>query len=248
MAVCDAIRTLMKQGYHADDIAVLAAKNATLSEIAASDNTLPLHLEKEMLCRSAFFTLLKDLLILAEGFENTDAIREYFLLYGLKMPDLYEFENLYLKCDPAFPYVENGNMDCALKILKSTRIYLSEPRKVSEFIEYVADIAGYKTQPVYEQLIDLYSDKRISALREMLQDMQEMLEAGDEKRLDADSPGEVVLTTAHESKGREWKAVVIADDFGYNDTPQTRRMIYVAITRAEERLIICKTPGRTLFV
>lgn len=57
---------------------------------------------------------------------------------------------------------------------------------------------------------------------------------------------EVIFTTAHKSKGREWDVVMIADDFKscYNDkgewiglSAEERNLLYVAATRAKKTLI-----------
>ena len=70
-----------------------------------------------------------------------------------------------------------------------------------------------------------------------------MIDAEDGKKLEADYPGKIVCTTIHEAKGREWKHVILLDDFGQKDSPQVRRLIYVALTRAIESLTIIKKKG-----
>lgn len=59
---------------------------------------------------------------------------------------------------------------------------------------------------------------------------------------------DMILTTAHKSKGREWDVVVLADDFPSNWDPKTgawiglteaeRNLLYVAATRARKMLIV----------
>lgn len=67
----------------------------------------------------------------------------------------------------------------------------------------------------------------------------------------------VILTTAHKSKGREWDTVVLADDFpsvfdskgkfvGLED--QERNLVYVAVTRAKKNLYFNDTVAEMLEV
>ena len=75
-----------------------------------------------------------------------------------------------------------------------------------------------------------------------------MVSMGDDLRLETKHPGKVLLTTVHEAKGREWKAVILLDDFGKKESATVRRLIFVGLTRAEEYLYICKMPGESLVV
>lgn len=60
----------------------------------------------------------------------------------------------------------------------------------------------------------------------------------------SEEAADVVLSTAHKSKGRQWPSVRIADDFagvqseGGEIPEEEVRLFYVAITRAQERLVI----------
>lgn len=67
---------------------------------------------------------------------------------------------------------------------------------------------------------------------------------------------DVVVTTAHRSKGLEWDQVVLADDFpDWHSREQTHEarddeanLAYVAVTRAQKRLIIDKEQERLLML
>lgn len=52
----------------------------------------------------------------------------------------------------------------------------------------------------------------------------------------AEEKADVVVSTAHKSKGREWPTVRLAGDFPDTDSPEELRLLYVACTRARERL------------
>ena len=69
------------------------------------------------------------------------------------------------------------------------------------------------------------------------------------KQRNCENP-DVILTTAHKSKGREWDTVVLADDFpsGYNKdgqwvglTEMEQNLLYVAATRAKKALYVNST-------
>lgn len=75
-----------------------------------------------------------------------------------------------------------------------------------------------------------------------------------ERHYNTTSP-DVILTTAHKSKGREWDIVLLADDFPsvYNDKgefvgldDQERNLVYVAATRAKEVLCYNSTVAEML--
>jgi ATP-dependent exoDNAse (exonuclease V) beta subunit len=55
---------------------------------------------------------------------------------------------------------------------------------------------------------------------------------------------EVVISTAHRAKGREWNSVRLAGDFKHPDDMDTAdlRLTYVAVTRAKENLDISQFP------
>ena len=59
--------------------------------------------------------------------------------------------------------------------------------------------------------------------------------------------GEIIVSTAHKAKGREWPTVRLADDFAFHhpDRPvisdEELRLIYVAATRAQDVLDVERT-------
>ena len=44
----------------------------------------------------------------------------------------------------------------------------------------------------------------------------------------------------------EWQAVILVDDFNKDASEEVRRLYYVAVTRAKDRLVILTKDGRTL--
>ena len=63
----------------------------------------------------------------------------------------------------------------------------------------------------------------------------------------AEADADVIISTAHKAKGREWGAVVLADDFptGTEEKPLSPaewKLLYVAVTRAQLALDITRCP------
>lgn len=107
----------------------------------------------------------------------------------------------------------------------------------SELQDYAAyDPAGRDLQP-FVDLVDTHGPDAILAAVEVLTD---------------ETTADVTVSTAHKAKGREWRAVKIAEDFPEpKDTDQhdnegrpipgpvnatDARLAYVAVTRARSRL------------
>lgn len=99
-----------------------------------------------------------------------------------------------------------------------------------EVQEFADEAAGRDLKPLVD-LIDTHGVDAIIAAADSL---------SDERRAD------VVVSTAHKSKGREWSAVKIADDFPepehgddgeWETVPDSDAMLaYVSVTRAMHRL------------
>ena len=245
-SVGEALEDAKKKNIEPDDVAVLSWSNSTLEGIFKGlKEAYPVVLEKEMLCRSAFFAFVKDALILRSELTDDLARREFFSLFGVKNPEQAEFSAKYLAADCSYPYVEIGNEGCAYSCLKALCSY--DAVDASAFVAYAAEIAGYSNQPVAGQITEIIETKGIVTLKCLREEMEKMVKFQDDKGLDAIHPGRTILTTVHEAKGREWKAVVVVDDFGTKPSPDIKRLIYVALTRAEDLLYICKS-GKSLLV
>lgn len=57
-------------------------------------------------------------------------------------------------------------------------------------------------------------------------------------QLGTESAADVVISTAHKSKGREWDSVQLASDFPDQPDAEEKRLLYVAVTRARLELDI----------
>lgn len=92
----------------------------------------------------------------------------------------------------------------------------------AELVEYVERDEGGSDLQVFVRLIDAYGPQKLIATID---------------RLGNEDEADVVISTAHKAKGREWATVKIADDFPTTVTDdEGLRLAYVSVTRAREVL------------
>ena len=135
------------------------------------------------------------------------------------------------------PYVEVGSVESALCVLKALLDAIQSGMPAEDFITYGATISGYLGQSAYSELLNLVDVRVIKTMDKLLQEMLLMEEAKEDVRLRAEKTDEVLLTTMHEAKGREWKACIVLQDFSL-EKEESKRIYYVALTRAKESLVI----------
>ena len=100
-----------------------------------------------------------------------------------------------------------------------------------EVVAYVADDANGGDLALLVRLVEDFGPQRIvAALRRTCREDQ----------------ADVVISTAHKAKGREWDRVQLADDFpNFDDGPDPEefRLLYVAVTRARVQLDYVRVPS-----
>jgi hypothetical protein len=172
-------------------------------------------------------------------------------------------------------YHEQGEIDGCYTILYRTNMMLvldaveliQEGRKVnleidvSDFVKLLesavelknGNMKGVKHEEMlpYESWSDFY--KEVSGTGGELGRVFNIIDSGDVFKVlgmlrmqhNTDSP-EIILTTAHKSKGREWDIVYLASDFPSNWNnkgewvglrDEERNLLYVAVTRARKHVI-----------
>ena len=96
-------------------------------------------------------------------------------------------------------------------------------------------------------------ERNIRTPEELWQYLAAVQKFQDETRLycSGEEKGRIHLLTAHDSKGKEFEAVLVygVDAFERGDPQEDRRLLYVALTRAKKKLFvteICK--GKSMFL
>ncbi|MBP5493562.1 MAG: ATP-dependent helicase [Lachnospiraceae bacterium] len=165
--------------------------------------------------------------------------------------DRYSYVNLF-ECSRRKKYL-------AVNIFKLER-YLKQLSKLDSFeaLIYIMNVIGYdkylfekgiKYETKYEELKSI---AREFTNKEDFIDYFELIknenaETNEEK--ENDGVNKIRICTIHASKGREWDEVYIPDvnegnmphkkAFGKEETEEERRLFYVAMTRAKEKLWVC---------
>lgn len=112
------------------------------------------------------------------------------------------------------------------------------PEKKKAFLDYIERISI--EDEAIEYFMDMFKTKDFEDILKYCKDFERFGE-GMELRYKTYGPG-VRLTTAHSSKGLEWKQIyLLVDGFNNpfaNDTEESRRLLYVAMTRARDELFV----------
>ena len=136
------------------------------------------------------------------------------------------------------PHVVGGTRDMTAMLRDVDRLQRGEPGARPEFFGFTnwAEVVEYAQKPEGEnlaQFVNLVEQMGRGAL------WRAILSTTDSE-VDAD----IVVSTAHKAKGREWKSVRLSEDFASAELENGRipyseaRLFYVAMTRAEERLVV----------
>lgn len=127
----------------------------------------------------------------------------------------------------------------AFKLFSGARREIRDP--------FLAQFTDWSEMKAYAETLD---DRELGILIRVTEKYgRDTLKLASEFQAKRDHQGEVMLTTAHKSKGLEWENVRLANDFADLSDPNPMRpvgiqesnLIYVAVTRAMKSLIINPT-------
>lgn len=248
-----AVDECMKNGVAYKDIAILSTKNSTLDNLHKS-LTVPTVLDKAYLINSPLFGIVKDVLsVILSGFEDSVSVYHLLRLFGYSEIDSdYPFGTNYLSYileKQGYPmdfssafYNSMGQspLEKGLRVIAENVRFLRDMDISPElFVSNMALSLNLEDDPAYDALLELIESENVTNIHSLLETMQSMYLYSDESRLDVSGVNAIHLITNHDSKGREFPVVFIVDDFGKDVTEETRRLLYVAMTRAKERLFLC---------
>lgn len=236
------IRSLMDKGYKAGDIAIIARTNAELADVQKCLN-VPSRLNRTFIWEDPVFRTI--LAVVALKLEPDVIDADYFLelvAHHAQEVDIAEID-------------ESG---AAAFINPKGKYYPSFERlwSIIDGITFVKDIhetlsrivhAFYaiNEHPVIDEIMDYVKSAGVDTLDDLYGVLKMFREIKDDTRVTYPiARDRVTLLTAHDSKGLEFPCVILLNLDGFGDyDEEARRLLYVAITRAEDQLIICIDPG-----
>ena len=266
------IEQLIKSNYQYGSIAVLSRNNAPLAKVKGvlDEKGIGSVSPTELLTRDAFFVLLKDILdMFFIGFTDTTDISmyRYLLACGITPPTKQEkketlYKNLVVHYD-VVPLI-SSDIDSMMAYevydadMAENELYESFRRLYFLFLEFLSPkytpqkalkavasaFDADKRMPSILELEKLIDFQDFSTLKDLWHYLQFMVDFGDDTKVEHEpSLDKVNLMTAHSSKGKEFPAVIILQSEDFTDTEEERRLLYVAMTRAEKVLFALETPG-----
>ncbi len=269
--IIEDIRDYLKLGYRYNDIAILYRTNIQPRLIierflklaipfTLNDNVANIY--EHWISRD----IIAYLSLASENIKRADLLRiinkpnryikrEAFQASNIKLDDIYNYykDNRYIK--------ENiDDLKNSLRVIRSLSLYkaISFIRKGVGYDNYLKEYCEYYSIE-NEEFFDILDELQLSSenynnLNEWLLYMQKYKEDLENVKINVDNESQtdsIKLMTFHSSKGLEFKIVYIIDaNDGIcpykkaktkEDIEEERRMFYVAMTRARDKLNICTT-------
>lgn len=115
-----------------------------------------------------------------------------------------------------------------------------------EYVDQFSDVLGISDSAVISAIQQVITKYHIRDCKSLYELVQYMADYGDETRIMPETKGNVIFITSHESKGMEWKVVLMVDDYREEKTEEQNRLIYVAMTRAADLLYVFDNEKRSV--
>lgn len=260
------IKQVLSKGYLPGDIAILARDNKRLSEVyQVLNGVVPVANPKEFIINDTVFLGINDVLSLYyNGLEDDESFYRFMgynnhenLLY--KSNKAISFYNNLLN-DDVLINIDKDDVNCLSKYeykINESILMREGHRLISCFksVQYAKSIEegmekilyllfGLDKHPVVTHLIDAAADRGIVSIKELFQLMKNMILYKTDDKIDYSDfcRDRVNLLTAHSSKGKEFKVVIIyaTEDFKAED--DEIKLLYVAMTRAQNSLFMIESP------
>lgn len=257
-----------RQGYKFEQIAIIARNNADLERAGRmfdfynkeneTINIIKYELPKYYLYQDHAFRILLDILsISVRHYEDNDAWLRLLSIYGIRMKKGYKRFNIYeeyLKYGAIYAFdSEEAQMYYLLsendthiiggfaKIYRLSQYFLLPLEDaVSEVFRQLFEKESSK-KPILGIILNLIRERRMKSPLELWTYMNGMYQFRDNTRIwYTNEKDRLHMLTAHDAKGKQYPVVIIygADKFETGDVQEDRRVLYVAMTRAERILII----------
>lgn len=259
------VHPLITDGIEPGDIAIIARKNKELTEIGES---LCTHIEilpsRQYLIRDAVFMAIYDILKLYHhGMEDCSLYRylkmmqadgeipkqkveggslySYLCQQGLLLP--IEWHDV--GCLPAYKKrsMENRLLNAGYQLIRLFKD-IQYTYDMDELLHIMFRRIFHEEQHlVIDALSELAVQRRMETSGELLEYMECMLRYHDETEIEYPRRKDAInLLTVHKAKGKEYPIVIAFNVESYADTIEDRRLLYVAMTRAKEKLYLTQGP------
>lgn len=259
MDLIKVVESFVKQGHDTGDIAILGRYNKTLQNAAEILKAhFPVSPPKDFLVDDTVFGAILDVLnIYFKGYGQDESVYRLLIRLGyandFKKEDRSKsiLENIFLAEHIPMPEAMGddfgarfdelpgtGAMGAAGKIILALKA-VRQTNGVRLLIESISGILfGTSNCPAAETLISLADERAFTKAEELYCFMQDMVYFQDETRISYKRAHAVHLLTAHDSKGKEFPAVIVYAVEEFGNTEEERRLLYVAMTRAKEELVL----------
>lgn len=228
----------------------------------------------EIIDEEAFEAKLQQLLlkdpdnIAIIGRKNDDLSKvyeKYHMKFRLQQPRLLRLEPTFILILDILRYVLISKLDSIAKY-NITKLYGGDFesldsqlkfllfRDIDDFLEEIIDLFKLQDKSVIKEINKIVEEEKILNLEDLYERLNLMVTFYDGRTIEPDYSG-VKLLTAHSAKGKEYKAVIIlCRNFSYSknmsedEIEEERRSFYVALTRAQDELILCDSSRKKGYV
>lgn len=258
------VRKLVEEGYRPGDIAVLSRYNKRCTEAAkALEEHFAVSAGKDYLIEDTVFRAVRDVLSLYyDGLDQDEVFYRFFAYHNqervlqkvVKGASLYQNQLMQesmkeIRCDADCLnyYRSQKDVDAFGKEgyrLVSCFAGIQNSRTIEEALGRITQsLYGFKKHPVISRLKEMAGEKALLSMQELYQLMNDMVLYGSDDRVGyTETANAVNVMTVHDSKGKEFRAVILYAVEDYEEAPEEIRVLYVGMTRAKQRLVMMESP------
>lgn len=244
------VKILLNEGYSYEDIAVLSTKNAILEHLHTQLKS-PSVLSKSYLRLDGLFLLVSVVMRLYRNPSDDKAFYQYLKLYGkesiLQRDSLLSLQGSVLqRCgitDLTNIQIDQIDLSSCPVSKELQQLYgnffvlLEHSANPQDFIKKMALTIDWKNSNSYEVMCNALELSGIATMEAFYEYLNNVSTFEDDTRVEENRGSRILLSTSHDAKGKEFNVVILINDFSKN-SEETRRLFYVAMTRAKERLFI----------
>lgn len=262
------VQLILKKGCQPGEIAILARNNKTLFEVESNLSTIvPVLPPKDYIVKDAVFYAVYDMLCIYFGKKDQFDKSLYRILCYLGLEDELKSEKAgrrgetfssSLFARKGLKALEVGNEESAsfyrdalakegichaMGLIYNTMVCMRYAQNLQEALEAItAGIFGMQSHRVCDILLEKAEERAIVTVEGLFSWMQDMVLFGDETRVGYGAQKNAVnLLTAHDAKGKEFPIVIVYASEEFHGNAEERRLLYVAMTRAEKSLFVTET-------